>query len=129
GHGAALGGGSWGGTAGAGAAFVQGMGTASALLGVTSALKERNPEVRVVGLEPAGSAAISGGPSGSFAMQGWAGMIPPLWDPELGDDGWTIEDGQALERAGRPGEGGGGLGGTSSAGHLGGAFRLARGSP
>ena len=81
----------WEQTGGAVAAFCHGIGTAGSLLGVSDALKGRNPDVRIVGLEPAGSAAISGGPSGSFAMQGWTGIVPPHWDADRVDDVWTIE--------------------------------------
>ena len=125
GHTAGLGREIWDGTEGRVAAFVQGIGTASSLLGVASALKERNAGVRVVGLEPAGSAAITGGSSGSFAMQGWAGMVPPLWDPQLVDDVWTVEDGEALELAERLAQEEGIFAGTSSGANLAGALRLA----
>jgi len=125
GHSAGLGREIWDGTEGRVAAFVQGIGTASSLLGVAAALKERNADVRVVGLEPAGSAAITGGSSGSFAMQGWAGMVPPLWDPQLVDDVWTVEDGEALELAVRLAQEEGIFAGTSSGANLAGALRLA----
>lgn len=125
GHRAALGREIWEQTDGSVAAFVQGIGTAGSLLGVASALKERKPDVRVVALEPAGSAAISGGPSGSFAMQGWAGMVPPLWDAEQVDDVWTITDGEALEMAVRLAQEEGIFAGTSSGANLVGALQLA----
>ena len=125
GHRAMLGREIWEQTEGNVAAFVQGIGTASALLGVAAALKERNPDVRVVGLEPAGSAAISGGPSGSFAMQGWSGMVPPLWDDDQVDEVWQIEDGEALEMAGRLAQEEGIFAGTSSGANVVGALRLA----
>lgn len=125
GHRAALGREIWEQTDGSVAAFVQGIGTAGSLLGVASALKERKPDVRVVALEPAGSAAISGGPSGSFAMQGWAGMVPPLWDAEQVDDVWTITDGEALEMAVRLAQEEGIFAGTSSGANVVGALQLA----
>ena len=125
GHRAALGREIWEQTDGRVAAFVQGIGTASALLGVAAALKERNPDVRVVGLEPAGSAAITGNSSGSFAMQGWSGMVPPLWDGEQVDDVWQIEDGEALEMAVRLAREEGIFAGTSTGANVVGALRLA----
>ena len=76
-------------------AFCHGVGTASSLMGVSEALREQNERVRIVALEPAGSAAITGGRQGSFAMQGWAGSVPPHWDPDKADDVWTIEDAHA----------------------------------
>src|SRR5437773_644447 len=54
----------WEQTGGRVTAFCHGIGTAGSLMGVSEALKGHSPEVRIVGLEPAGSAAISGGPSG-----------------------------------------------------------------
>jgi cysteine synthase len=119
----------WEQTGGNVAAFVQGIGTASALLGVAAALKERTPEVRVVGLEPAGSAAIGGGPSGSFAMQGWSGMVPPLWDGEQVDEVWAIEDGEALAMTVRLAQEEGIFAGTSSGANVVGALRLAEALP
>jgi cysteine synthase len=125
GHRAMLGREIWEQTEGKVTAFVQGIGTASALLGVAAALKERSPDVRVVGLEPAGSAAISGGPSGSFAMQGWSGMVPPLWDDDQVDEVWQIDDGEALEMAVRLAQEEGIFAGTSSGANVVGALRLA----
>jgi cysteine synthase len=125
GHRARLGREIWEQTDGTVAAFVQGIGTASALLGVGQALKECNADVRVIGLEPAGSAAISGGPSGSFAMQGWSGMVPPLWDGEQVDEVWAIEDGEALEMTVRLAQEEGIFAGTSSGANVVGARRLA----
>src|SRR5439155_25938309 len=66
--------------------FCHGMGTASSLMGVSEALKGRSADVRVVGLEPAGSVAITGGSRGSFAIQGWTGLVPPHFERERVDD-------------------------------------------
>jgi cysteine synthase len=81
--------------------------------------------VRLVGLEPAGSAAIAGGTSGSFAMQGWSGMVPPLWDSTNVDEVWRIEDGEALDMTVRLAEEEGIFAGTSSGANVVGALRLA----
>jgi cysteine synthase A len=129
GHRARLGREIWEQTDGTVAAFVQGIGTAGSLIGVAGALKERSPDVRVVGLEPAGSAAIGGGPSGSFAMQGWSGMVPPLWDGEHVDEVWAIEDGEALEMTVRLAQEEGIFAGTSSGANIVGALRLAEALP
>jgi cysteine synthase A len=106
-------------------AFCHGIGTAGSLMGVSDALKSRNAEVRIVGLEPAGSAAISGGPRGSFAMQGWTGIVPPHWDASHVDDLWTIVDGEALEMTRRLAENAGIYAGISAGANLIGALRLA----
>jgi cysteine synthase A len=129
GHRARLGREIWEQTDGTVAAFVQGIGTAGSLIGVAGALKERSPDVRVVGLEPAGSAAIGGGPSGSFAMQGWSGMVPPRWDGEHVDEVWAIEDGEALEMTVRLAQEEGIFAGTSSGANIVGALRLAEALP
>ena len=115
----------WEQTEGRVTAFCQGIGTAGSLMGVSDALKSRNPDVRVVGLEPAGSAAISGGPRGSFAMQGWSGIVPPHWDAARVDDLWTIEDGEAFEMTRRLAEEEGIFAGISAGANLVGARRLA----
>jgi cysteine synthase len=115
----------WEQTEGRVTAFCQGIGTAGSLMGVSDALKSRNPDVRVVGLEPAGSAAISGGPRGSFAMQGWSGIVPPQWDAARVDDLWTIEDGEAFEMTRRLAEEEGIFAGISAGANLVGARRLA----
>lgn len=106
-------------------AFCHGIGTAGSLMGVSEALKSRNADVKIVGLEPAGSAAISGGPRGSFAMQGWTGIVPPHWDPARVDDLWTIEDAEALEMTRRLAEEEGIFAGISAGANVVGAQRLA----
>jgi cysteine synthase A len=106
-------------------AFCHGIGTAGSLMGVSDALKSRNADVRIVGLEPAGSAAISGGPRGSFAMQGWTGIVPPHWDASRVDDLWTIEDGEAIEMTRRLAEEEGIFAGISAGANLVAARRVA----
>jgi cysteine synthase len=105
--------------------FAHGIGTASSLMGVSDALKSRNGDVRIVGLEPAGSAAISGGERGSFAIQGWAGIVPPHWDPERVDDLQMIEDREAVEMTCRLAEEEGIFAGISTGANVVGARRLA----
>jgi cysteine synthase A len=119
----------WEQTDGAVAAFCHGIGTASSLMGVSEALKGRNPEVRIVALEPAGSAAISGGPSGSFAMQGWTGLVPPHWNADRVDDVWTIADDEALEMTVRLAREEGIFAGTSTGANVVGSLRLAEELP
>ena len=115
----------WEQTEGRVTAFCHGIGTAGSLMGVSEALRSANDDLRVVGLEPAGSAAISGGPRGSFAMQGWTGIVPPHWDPERVDDVWTISDADALEMTRRLAEEEGIFAGISTGANVVGARRLA----
>ncbi len=108
------------------AAFVQGVGTASSVIGVSQALKGAREDVRIVALEPAGSPAITGGVArGSFAMQGWSGGVPPHWDASAVDDVWTIRDEDALEMTRRLAAEEGIFAGTSSGANVVGALRLA----
>jgi cysteine synthase A len=94
-------------------------------MGVSQALKAHGESIRIVGLEPAGSAAITGGARGSFAMQGWTGVVPPHWDPAAADDVWTIEDAKALDMTRRLAQEEGIFAGISSGANLVGALRLA----
>jgi cysteine synthase A len=113
----------WEQTGGRVTAFCQGIGTAGSLMGVSEALRPRG--VYVVGLEPAGSAAITGGPHGSFAMQGWTGIVPPHWDATRVDAVWTIEDDEAIEMTLRLAQEEGIFAGISSGANVVAARRLA----
>ena len=60
-------------------AFCGGVGTAGMLMGVSRELRDGNPEVRIVALEPATTAIISGGKAGSHDVEGIGiGFSPPL---------------------------------------------------
>jgi cysteine synthase len=104
-------------------AFCHGIGTAGSLMGVSEALKPQG--VRIVGLEPVGSAAITGGSRGSFAMQGWTGIVPPHWDAARVDDVWAIEDAEAIEMTRRLATEEGIFAGISTGANVVGALRLA----
>jgi cysteine synthase A len=107
-------------------AFVQGVGTASSLVGVSQALKAARGDVRVVALEPASSPSITGGAArGSFAMQGWSGSVPPHWDESAADDVWTILDEDALDMTRRLAAEEGIFAGTSTGANVVGALKLA----
>ena len=65
-------------------AFVQSVGTAHSIHGTTEALRRHDPKVRVVAVEPAESAVLSGGPTGAHTIEGIGiGYVPPLWDRSL----------------------------------------------
>ena len=103
--------------------FVQGVGTATSLLGVSDALRPRG--VFVQALEPAGSAAITGGPRGPFAMQGWAGSIVPQWDPDRVDAIEAIRDDEAIDMTAQLARDEGIFAGVSTGANVVGALRLA----
>jgi cysteine synthase A len=113
----------WEQTEGRVTAFCHGVGTASSLIGVAQALKPRG--VFVQAHEPAGSAAITGGERGSFAMQGWTGFVPPHWDAEWVDHVEPIEDEPALEMTLRLAQEEGIFAGISTGANVVGAHRLA----
>jgi cysteine synthase len=115
----------WEHTSGRVTAFCQGIGTAGSLIGVSQALKGRDKRTRIVGFEPAGSAAITGGADGSFAMQGWSGLVPPQFDRRHVDDVWTIEDDEAMEMTANLAQTEGIFAGVSTGANVVGARRLA----
>jgi cysteine synthase A len=114
----------WEQTEGRVTAFCQGVGTATSLLGVSQALRPRG--VFIQGHEPASSAAITGGSSsGAFAMQGWAGFVPPLWDTDAVDHVEPIGNEEAVEMTLRLAREEGIFAGVSSGANVVGAHRLA----
>ena len=104
-------------------AFCHGLGTAGSLMGVSEALKPRG--VFVQAHEPAGSAAIGGGEPGSFAIQGWTGVVMPHWYPDRVDHLEAIEDDEALAMTLRLSQEEGIFAGISTGANVVGAHRLA----
>ncbi|MFF3226547.1 PLP-dependent cysteine synthase family protein [Nocardia suismassiliense] len=77
----------WAQTGGRVDGFVQAVGTAASLRGATTPLKQYNPRLRVVAVEPAESAVLSGGRPGAHLIEGIGiGYRPPMWDPDLPDE-------------------------------------------
>lgn len=94
-------------------AFVQSIGTAASLRGATAPLKRHNPGLRIVAVEPAESAVLSGGQPGAHRIEG-IGYLPPMWDPALVDEIVPISTADAEEMARRLAREEGLFAGTSS---------------
>lgn len=77
--------------------FVAGVGTGGTVSGVGKALKEKNPAVRVVAVEPASSPVLSGGQSGPHKIQGiGAGFVPGNFDRSVIDEVLPIANDDAI---------------------------------
>ena len=78
--------------------FVAGVGTGGTISGVGEYLKSRNPDIKVVAVEPAGSPVLSKGAAGSHKIQGiGAGFIPDTLDTGVYDEIIPVEDQDAFE--------------------------------
>lgn len=82
--------------------FVAGVGTGGTITGTARRLKELNPAIRIVGVEPASSPVLSGGERGAHKLQGiGAGFVPEIYDSSVVDEiiPVTNEDAIATSRA------------------------------
>ena len=113
----------WEQTEGRVTAFCHGLGTAGSLMGVSDALKPRG--VFIQAHEPAGSAALSGGEAGPFAIQGWSGFVMPQWRSDRVDHIEPIDDDEALAMTRRLSREEGIFAGISTGANVVGAHRLA----
>jgi cysteine synthase A len=82
--------------------LVAGVGTGGTITGAGEYLRERNPDLRIVAVEPRGSAVLSGGPVGPHRIQGiGAGFVPPVLKRELLDEVLAVSDDDAIQTAWR----------------------------
>ena len=116
----------WDDTAGAVDVFVAGVGTGGTITGVGELLTERKSAVRIVAVEPAGAAVLSGRPAGSHQMPGiGVGFIPAVLNRALLDDVAIVTDEQAFAAARRLAREEGILAGVSSGAALHAALAVA----
>lgn len=77
--------------------FVAGVGTGGTVSGVAKYLKEKNPYVKIVAVEPKASPVLKGGASGPHKIQGiGAGFVPKTYDPTVIDEVFDVENDQAI---------------------------------
>ena len=81
--------------------FVAGVGTGGTISGIGKYLKEKNPDITIVAVEPSSSPVLNGGPSGPHKIQGiGAGFVPKTYDSSVVDEVLDIHNDDAI-RAGR----------------------------
>lgn len=107
--------------------FVAGVGTGGTITGVGQFLKEKNPEIKVVAVEPASSPVLSRGIAGSHKIQGiGAGFVPDVLDTKLYDEVIAVENDDAFAAGKLIGRKEGVLVGISSGAALHAAVELAK---
>ena len=107
--------------------FVAGVGTGGTLSGVGEYLKSKNPDVKVVAVEPAGSPVLSKGTPGPHKIQGiGAGFVPDTLNTEIYDEIITVENEDAFETGRTLARKGGVLVGISSGAAVYAASQLAK---
>ena len=106
-------------------ALVAGIGTGGTITGCARLLKQRNPQLQVVAVEPAGSAVLSGRPPGAHRIQGiGAGFVPAVLERDLIDEVMTVSDEEAMDVGRRLARQEGLLCGVSSGAAVAAALRL-----
>ncbi len=107
--------------------FVAGVGTGGTLTGVGEYLKEKNPDVKIVAVEPASSPVLSKGIAGAHKIQGiGAGFVPDVLNTSVYDEVIAVENEDAFLVGGKLGKTEGFLAGISSGAALWAAIELAK---
>ena len=107
--------------------FVAGVGTGGTITGVGTYLKEKNPAIRIIAVEPASSAFLSAGVAGAHQIQGiGAGFLPAVLNPQIYDEIIPVSDEDAFAAGKMIGKSEGVLVGISSGAALFAAIKLAK---
>lgn len=78
--------------------FIAGVGTGGTISGVGEALKEKNPKVEIIAVEPADSPVLSGGDPSPHKIQGLgAGFIPKIYNPNVVDEVYQVTNQEAFQ--------------------------------
>jgi cysteine synthase A len=115
----------WSDTKGEIDALVAGVGTGGTITGCARVLKQRNPDLKVIAVEPAASPVLAGGTPGPHRIQGiGAGFVPSVFDQSLIDEILGVTDEDAMEVGRRLAKEEGLLSGVSSGAAVAAALRL-----
>ena len=108
-------------------AFVAGVGSGGTVVGVSKNLKKKNPQIKAIAVEPAGSPVLSGGNPGAHKIQGiGAGFVPGIYEKEAVDEIITVKDEDAFKTAKKFVETEGALVGISSGAAIYAAIEVAK---
>jgi len=107
--------------------LVVAVGTGGTLMGIGTGLREAFPDMRIVAVEPAATAVLSGQEAGAHGIQGiGAGFVPAIVDTAFIDEVLTVNDEEAITYARQAAKRGGLLVGISSGANLAAAHRLSQ---
>ena len=117
----------WSDTGGEIDALVAGVGTGGTITGCARVLKQRNPDLKVIAVEPAASPVLAGGAPGPHRIQGiGAGFVPSVFDQSLIDEIVGVSDQEAMEVGRRLAREEGLLSGVSSGAAVAAALRIGK---
>lgn len=108
-------------------AFVQSVGTAQCITGMARVLRNLNPRIQIVAVEPSESPVLSGGRPGAHKIEGVGpGFVPPIWKPGLADEIIQVSTSEAMEMSRRLAREEALFAGTSSGANVVAAIRVAQ---